>query len=295
MRITIEYDEAIPKVVVMDCVNATIYRAQLYSVEPCDTVFKGIRVTNDTYTESVAVTVNNKPGEIAYSLSIVNTTSMKIEQYGKITTILGDCMDYMATLPDNAFDLAIVDPPYGIGNFVPQNKSTNGKKISPKVEWNDNIPPELYFKELKRISKDQIIWGANYYNCFPYIGGALVWDKGEGNPIFSRCEIASLSFQKRVDYVHINWQSGFYRQSKEDIIHPCQKPAPLYRWMLDKYAKPHNTIFDTHGGSMSSAIACHDMGFEMTIIEKDEEYYNAAIKRLRAHQLTQTLDFGDVK
>ncbi len=191
-----------------------------------------------------------------------------------------DCMDGMAQFPDKFFELAIVDPPYGIGNFIPQNMSKTGRKISSAVTWNDNTPSQDYFDSLCRVSRNQIIWGANYYNSFPKGGGALVWNKGDANPVFSQCEIASLSFQKRVDYVLINWQSGFHRENIEHVVHPCQKPISLYKWLLSKYAHPGDKILDTHVGSASSLIACHQMGFEYWGFELDADYYKAATERL---------------
>lgn len=193
-----------------------------------------------------------------------------------------DCLEAMRAMPDKAFDLAIVDPPYGIGNFIPQNMPKTGKKISAKVDWNDHAPTAEYFVELMRISDRQIIWGANYYNCFE-AGGSLVWDKGEANPLFSQCEIASLSFQQRVDYVRINWQSGFHRAAIEEIIHPCHKPVALYAYQIKRYAKPGDTILDTHLGSGSSRIAAYDLGFDFTGYELDKDYFDAQEKRFATH------------
>jgi site-specific DNA-methyltransferase (adenine-specific) len=190
-----------------------------------------------------------------------------------------DCMEYMKGLEDNAFDLAIVDPPYGIGNWIPQNLAPKQKKLSKPVDWNDSPPNGNYFNEIKRTTKMQIIWGANYYNCFGPLGGAIIWDKGEGNPVFSRCEMASISSQKRVDYVHINWQAGFYRKQFGAQIHPCQKPTKLYQWLLKKYAKEGDRILDTHLGSGSSAIAAHYGGFDFVGCELDEDYFKASVKR----------------
>ena len=144
-----------------------------------------------------------------------------------ITLYLGDCMRLLDQTPDKYYSLCVCDPPYGIGNFIPQNLPKNGIKVSPLVEWNDSIPPEDYFAELARVSERQIIWGANYYNRFATSGGALIWHKGNINPIFSQCEIAALSRQKRVDYVHIDWQAGFARRKEGETIHPCQKPNPI--------------------------------------------------------------------
>lgn len=135
-----------------------------------------------------------------------------------------DCMEAMREFPDKFFDLAIVDPPYGIGNWV----QTSGNIRGNAVDWNNAIPPISYFDELKRVSKDQIIWGANYYNTFNGRGGAIIWNKGvprETN--LSVCEIASYSRLARVDYVDLKWQNI---NRKENTIHPCQKPIDLYKW-----------------------------------------------------------------
>ena len=199
-----------------------------------------------------------------------------------------DCMIGMARYPDKHFELAIVDPPYGIGNFNMKNGGSATKKRNRvtdgdylDVTWNDYIPEKEYFEELVRVSKNRIIWGANYYNCFDQCGGAVVWYKKIGHPNLSDCEIASVSFQKKVDFVHIDWQSGFYRTLKEGkVVHPCQKPVALYKWLLSNYAKPGDKILDTHVGSASSLIACHDMGFDAVGFELDPDYYKASKQRL---------------
>ena len=207
-----------------------------------------------------------------------------------------DCMEGMKEFPDKYFELCIVDPPYGIGNFVPQNIPKTGKRAGKKVIWNDRTPEEMYFTELIRVSKDQIIWGANYYNCFSKLGGAVIWNKGDSNPVFSQCEIASLSFQKRVDYICINWQSGFYRASLEKIIHPCQKPVKLYEWLLKNYAHKGDKILDTHVGSASSLIACHNLGFQYVGFELDKEYYEKSLDRLEtAKKQVSILDVVGMK
>jgi len=140
--------------------------------------------------------------------------------------ILGDCMNYLEKFDDNHFNLAIVDPPYGIGDFSMKTSggSVKGKCGSMLVVWNDNIPNLEYFSELKRVSKKRIIWGANYYNTFDP-GGALVWYKNIGHKNLSQCEIASLSFKRSVDYYEFKKLTGFC--SKEIYIHPCQKPVEL--------------------------------------------------------------------
>ena len=190
-----------------------------------------------------------------------------------------DCMEYMEGCEDNAFELAIVDPPYGIGNWVPQHGKSRSMEKNPVVDWNDKTPDKNYFYELSRVSKNQIIWGANYYNCFGEKGGAVVWHKGKSNPKFSEAEIASHSFYKRVDFVHINWQAGFYRERFGNQIHPCQKPVKLYEWLLSKYGNEGDRILDTHLGSGSSAIAAHYGGFDFVGMELDRDYYEAACKR----------------
>ena len=208
-----------------------------------------------------------------------------------------DCMVAMKAIPDKAFDLAIVDPPYGIGKFTCDahtdgrtgRRIKNSKPYKDDYSWNESTPEDIYFQEVRRTAKEQIIWGANYYNCFNAEGGALVWYKGPMTETISHCEIASLSFQKRVSYVRIDWQSGFYRTNKEgEQIHPCQKPVALYKWLLKNYAKDCDKILDTHLGSGSIAIACYDMGFDLTGYEIDKEYFDAASKRLENHKKQMT-------
>ena len=191
-----------------------------------------------------------------------------------------DCIDYLRDCEDNAFDLAIVDPPYGIGNFIPQSGKQKGDNFG-AVEWNDKTPNNYYFDELERVSSVQIIWGANYYNCFANGGGAIVWDKRQENPKLSRCEIASISSMKRVAYVDIAW-AGFLGASSRVGIHPCEKPVKLYDWLLSNYAKEDDRILDTHLGSGSSAIAAHYGQFDFVGIEIDEDYFNAAKARFEA-------------
>lgn len=158
------------------------------------------------------------------------------------------------------------------------------------------VPGNDYFEELMRVSKHQIIWGCNYYQ-FPFGSGRIVWDKVNGRSSFSDCEIAYCSMIDTVRMFSFMWNGmcqgksaseGRIQQGNKALnevrIHPTQKPVVLYKWLLANYAKPGDRILDTHGGSMSSAIAAHDMGFEMTIIEKDPEYYTTARRRLQWHQ-----------
>lgn len=186
-----------------------------------------------------------------------------------------DCLEAMREMDDNAFELAIVDPPYGIGDFS-QSDATQ------KVVWNDAIPSDAYFAELRRVSKKRVIWGANYYNCFEDGCGALIWYKNIGHPSMSHCEIASVSGQQKVDYIHLNWSGGI-RMSQNDFCHPCQKPVELYRWCISRYAKPGDRILDTHLGSGSSRIAAYDLGFDFTGYELDKDYFAAAEERFQRH------------
>ena len=201
------------------------------------------------------------------------------------------CMEGMKEFPDKYFDLAIVDPPYGIGNFTPETDSGSYKKGTKKLKtaydqdykWNEKIPDKKYFSELYRISKRQIIWGANYYNSFSELGGCLVWYKNTGlKTQLSQCEIASLSWKRQVDYVDIMKLTGFLAPIK--YIHPCEKPFKLYKWILRNYAKPDMKIIDTHVGSGNSIIAFLDFGCDWIGFEIDEDYHKAASERIEIHK-----------
>jgi site-specific DNA-methyltransferase (adenine-specific) len=193
-----------------------------------------------------------------------------------------DNMELMARYSDNYFDLAIVDPPYGIDvaniNFGARdlkNKSCDNK------DWDKYIPSKKYFDELKRVSKEQIIWGANYFNCFSGNNGAIIWDKLQPLPTSSQCEIASYSRLKKVFKYTQRW-TNFVNTKISN--YPTEKPLELYRYLLDNFAKEGDKILDTHLGSGSIAIACHDYGFDLTACELDKEYFEAAMKRLKDHQ-----------
>jgi site-specific DNA-methyltransferase (adenine-specific) len=189
-----------------------------------------------------------------------------------------DCMEAMATMEDNQFDLAIVDPPYGINI----------------ADWDKNIPTSEYFFELFRVSKEQIIWGANYFHL-PHKEGWLCWHKlkglNGGLGTQSEFELAWTSFLKKAKYIGLTyygntmgWDKPKPNYKAPPRIHPTQKPVALYTWLLDKYAQKGWKILDTHLGSGSSAIAAHDMGYEFHGYELDEEYFEAASKRLKEHQ-----------
>jgi len=198
-----------------------------------------------------------------------------------------DNMELMARYSDKYFDLAIVDPPYGcnwggIEHILSGDKNKSISFAQKAKKW-DIAPSKEYFKELKRVSKNQIIWGYNYLtehlgNC----NNLIIWDKKiTGLKYLSRFEIAYCSFNNSV-IKQIN-------SVKDDKIHPTQKPQQLYKWILDKYAKQGDKILDTHLGSGSIAIACHDYGFDLTACELDKEYYDKAMQRINNHINQQNL------
>ena len=193
-----------------------------------------------------------------------------------------DNMQLMARYEDKHFDLAIVDPPYGI-NRDGQNNSRKGNGKGRKgfefKGWDNEIPSTQYFDELFRISKNQIIWGANYFTKYlPSSMGWVFWDKGQ-RICNSDGELAFTSFQQALRVVNY----GRHELSIEGTIHPTQKPIKLYKWILDRYAKQGDKILDTHLGSGSIAIACHDYNFDLTACELDKEYYNKAMQRINNH------------
>jgi len=195
-----------------------------------------------------------------------------------------DCMEYMATVPDNEFDLAIVDPPYGLGEHegkVSRNRFSSVEYL--KKGW-DTVPPEVeYFQELQRVSKNQIIWGANHFMQNIALGSScwIVWDKENGDSHFADCEMAYTNFKTAVRIFRYRW-AGMLQgdmKNKESRIHPTQKPVKLYDWLLSNYAEKGQRILDTHLGSGSSAIAAHYFGCDFVGCELDEDYYKAATDR----------------
>jgi len=203
----------------------------------------------------------------------------------KLTITNEDNMDLMARYSDNYFDLAVVDPPYGKRPTRGKNGFGSSKTINfqPKDDNWDIKPNKKYFDELFRVSKNQIIWGGNYFienlystNCF------LIWDKLTGKNPYADCEIAWTSFNSVVKKYTKLWL-GAHCKDVLELIHPTQKPVSLYEWLLIYYAKEGDKILDTHLGSGSIAIACHNLGFDLTACELDQEYYDKAIKRISNH------------
>lgn len=204
-------------------------------------------------------------------------------------------MQLMSRYDDNHFELAIVDPPYGIDadkkNNVNKLQSKKSKTLSKKYgeqKWDSKIPNDNFFIEVKRVSKKQIIWGANFFNLQ---GGMLYWHKHVTMPTYSQGELAWLSWLNKIDFVDIPWHGMIQHdmKNKEIRIHPTQKPVKLYEWLLMNYAKKGDKILDTHLGSGSIAIACHNLGFDLTACEIDKDYFDAAMKRLEQHKAQQRL------
>ena len=195
-----------------------------------------------------------------------------MKQWKKHTLTCEDNMQLMARYPDNYFELAIIDPPYGIGYSGRDGQKT--VKYNNKKKWDNKTPSQEYFDELFRVSKDQVIWGANYFTNFFELGkGIICWFKHQ-NGNFAQWEMAYTSIGNAKHF------DRSYQQDQYNKIHPTQKPIALYKWLLTNYAKEGDKILDTHLGSFSSVIACLDMGFEITGCELDKEYFQNGIKRV---------------
>ncbi len=205
-----------------------------------------------------------------------------------------DCMVALKQMRDNEFDLAIVDPPYGIGidKAINSNKGKQGFKQYKETEWDNETPKQKYFDELFRVSKNQIIWGGNYFidkikkpsQCF------LIWNKVQRDFSMSDAEIAWTSFDKTIRCFDLSRGGAMGCNNRNGgKIHPTQKPIKLYEWLLMNYAKEGDKILDTHLGSGSIAIACHNLGFDLLGYELDKDYFDAAKKRLEQHQAQKRL------
>ena len=204
----------------------------------------------------------------------------------------GDCNIAMAGMVAGQYGLAIVDPPYGEtcrlsgGHAAKNGYGDYWGKITDKGNWNI-APSEKYFNELARVSKNQIVWGANHYpQHLKPSSGWILWDKGQRNFSFSDGELAYSSYQRKLKIVTIHRAE----LHKENRNHPNQKPVALYKWLLTNYAKPGDTILDTHGGSMSLAIAAWDLGFDLDLYELDADYYRAGVERVRRHVAQMQLE-----
>lgn len=216
---------------------------------------------------------------------------------GNIKLYNCDCMDVLKQTPDKYYSCAIIDPPYGIGEDGSKNHSRTKLAVSKNYKpysGNDNSAPDKeFFDELFRVSRNQIIFGANHFiSKIPFDSSCwIVWNKDNGDSDFADCELAWTSFSSAVRMFTYRW-SGMLQQNmknKQIRIHPNEKPIQLYKWLLQNYAKEGDTILDTHFGGLSIGIACHDMKFDLTAIELDKDYYEQAKKRLEMHQRQLTL------
>ena len=208
-----------------------------------------------------------------------------------------DCLQALKAMADKQFDLAIVDPPYGIGMDgtigigIGKEKGFTRKKEYTKKNWDKEVPSQEYFDELFRVSKNQIVWGANYFTKqLPVIKNYIFWHK-KGQSVDDKFNDGEMAFASlgRTRMVDIWWNGVGVINSGENKIHPTQKPVKLYKWLLENYAKKDWKILDTHLGSGSIAIACWDMGYDLTAYEVDKEYYDNACKRLETHKAQLTL------
>jgi site-specific DNA-methyltransferase (adenine-specific) len=234
---------------------------------------------------------------------------------GKASLYLADCMEYLATLPDKAFSLAICDPPYGINaDAMSMGQNLNradgwkrddstavkirkgrlnsgGGKLKNRllntsdIGWDNEIPSAEYFDELRRVSVNQIIFGGNYFDL-PPTRCVICWDKCQPWENFSQWEMGWTSFDKPAALFRYSNTGGANAETK---THPTQKPIALYEWILSRFAKPGQSILDTHGGSMSSAIACNNLGFDCVICEKDKGYFDTACTRVQQATAQQRL------
>jgi len=214
---------------------------------------------------------------------------MKTIKIGTATLIHGDCEEFMKDLPDKCFSLSCVDPPYGIGaggEGFKNGSSKSEKSYFKKICWDSSRPEKSYFNELIRVSDNQVIWGGNYFSdLLPPFRCFISWDKTIHGNSYADCELAWTSFDSVARY----YRENIAQTNSEGRIHPTQKSIKLYEWIFDRFSKPGQTILDTHGGSMSSVIAALNMGFEITCIEKDEDYFNAAVERVIKSQQQQKL------
>lgn len=230
---------------------------------------------------------------------------MNNEKRDRIKLFNDDCMNIMKNYPDNYFDLAIVDPPYGInfGEFNRTNKASDGKRYKANKyknkDWDDAIPDDTYFTELFRVSQNQIVWGGNYFPCLWRYGckGFVFWYKGNPVANFSDGELAWTSFDRvarQFDYRYYGNLEG--KSQAANKIHPTQKPIALYKWIYKNYAKTEFRILDTHLGSGSNAIASYDFGIaEFVGVELDKEYFEDAKKRIENHMAQINLFESEAK
>ena len=207
---------------------------------------------------------------------------MKVE-LGLATLYLGDCRDILPTLPK--VDAVITDPPFGVGNFVQitGRKMGRGENAGKAVTWNECGPSDEIFALLRGLSKHRIIWGANFFNCFEERGGAIVWDKCQAMPNFSKADIASCTHFQKTEIVRIPW-TNFTVTHRAETDHPCERPVELYGWCIEYLPKPINSVLDPYVGSGSCGVAAVRMGHKFIGIEREPKYFDIACKRIEQAQ-----------
>lgn len=207
---------------------------------------------------------------------------------GNATLYLGDCRDILPTLPK--VDAVITDPPFGVGNFVQVTgrKMGRGDSHGKSVEWNDSVPTKEVFDMLRAMSKHRIIWGANFFNCFEDRGGAIVWDKCQSMPNFSKADIASCTHFQKTEIVRIPW-TNFTVTHRAETDHPCERPVELYEWCIRYLPKPIGSVLDPYLGSGSCAVAAFRSGCQFIGIEREPKYFDIACRRIEYAQRQERL------
>lgn len=201
---------------------------------------------------------------------------------------LGDCRDILPTLPK--VDAVITDPPFGVGNFVQVTgrKMGRGESRGKAVEWNETTPPPEVFDMIRAVSKHRIIWGANFFNCFEDRGGAIVWDKCQSMPNFSKADIASCTHFQKTEIVRIPW-TNFTVTHRAETDHPCERPVELYEWCIRYLPKPITSVLDPFLGSGSCGVAAHRSGCNFIGIEREPKYFDIACRRIEDAQRQERL------
>lgn len=212
---------------------------------------------------------------------------MRVEQIGNATLYLGDCLEILPTLPK--VDAVITDPPFGVGNFVQVTgrKMGRGESRGRAVEWNETTPPPEVFEHIRRIGKHRIIWGANFFNCFEDRGGAIVWDKCQSMPNFSKADIASCTHFQKTEIVRIPW-TNFTVAHRAETDHPCERPVELYEWCI-RYLPKVKSVMDPFLGSGSCGVAALRSGCSFLGIERDPRYFDIACERIENAQRQERL------
>lgn len=211
---------------------------------------------------------------------------------GRATLYLGDCRDILPTLPK--VDLICTDPPFGVGNFVQTtgNKRGRGEVVGQEVEWNDAAPGPDVFEMFRKVSRHRIIWGGNFFNCFEDRGGAIIWDKHQPMPNFSKADIASCTHYQKTEIVRIPWTNWTVAREAE-TDHPCERPVALYKWCI-AYLPRISSVLDPFLGSGSCGVAAVQMGRDFIGIEREERYFDVACRRVEeAHGQGDLIGYGD--